>query len=171
MQELLDVYDENKVKTNKVVDRQKGAIFQDGEFFLYSRCWIINSDKKILLTQRNLNKIHGGTWEPTGGCVRSGETSKQGIIRELKEEIGVSLQEKDLTLIKTIKEIRKTRSCFRDIYLAKKDIKISDINFLDGEVINAKYVTINEFKNMREKGEISQWLSLFEEEYYKIIKG
>lgn len=39
------------------------------------------------------------------------------------------------------------------------------------EKINAKYVTINEFKNMLEKGEISQWLSLFEEEYYKIIKG
>ena len=43
------------------------------------------------------------------------------------------------------------------------------IKFADNEVINAKYVTINEFKEMINNKQIEDWLLFFEEEYYKII--
>ncbi len=54
------------------------------------------------MTQRKLNKIKGGMWEPTTGLVISGETSKQGALRELNEEIGIELEEQDIDLVKEI---------------------------------------------------------------------
>ena len=53
---------------------------------------------------RNLNKTHGGMWEPTNGLVISGEASKEAIKRELKEEIGLDIEENKITLIKEIVE-------------------------------------------------------------------
>ncbi len=40
-------------------------------------------------------------WEPTGGLVQSGENSMDGAKRELKEEIGISVDDNDLILLKT----------------------------------------------------------------------
>ena len=130
------------------------------------QCWIINSKNEILLTQRNFEKKLGGMWEPTSGLAKSGESSIQGIKRELKEEIGIEIEDKDLKLLKTVID-EKT---IRDIYIINKDIAIEDIKYSDGEVINAKYVTIEEFENLIESGEAFEWLKWFIEYYYKIIK-
>lgn len=39
--------------------------------------------------------------------------------------------------------------------IMKKDISLETIDFYDGEVMNAKYVSIEEFKTIIEKGESS----------------
>ena len=52
-------------------------------------------------TKRKADKEYGNMWEPTGGLVQSGETSIEGIIRELKEEIGIIANVNDLKLYKT----------------------------------------------------------------------
>ena len=105
-------------------------------------------------------------WEPTSGLAKSGENSIQGIKRELKEEIGIEIEDKDLKLLKTVIDERT----IRDIYIINKDIAIEDIKYSDGEVINAKYVTIEEFENLIESGEAFEWLKWFIDYYYKIIK-
>ena len=166
--ELLDIYNEKKEITGKIIERIPETKLKDNEYILYVQCWIINDNNEILLSQRNLNKIHGGTWEPTGGIVCSGETSIEGIQRELKEEIGISVGKNELKKIRTITE-KKSVNWFRDIYILRKDIKIEDLKFADNEVIDAKYVTIKEFKEMISNKQIMDWLLFFEKEYYKII--
>ena len=128
------------------------------------QCWIINNKNEILLTQRKIEKKYGGMWEPTSGLVTSGENSIQGIKRELKEEIGVEIEDKDLKLLKTVIGERT----IRDIYIINKNIDIGDIRFNDGEVINAKYVTAEELKKMIDEGEAFEWLRWFLEDYYEI---
>lgn len=160
MAEKLDVYNIDKKRTGKVIERKQGVTLNNGEYIISVQCWIVNSEGKILLTQRSLNKNNGGKWEPTGGLVVSGETSKQGIKRELKEEIGLDIEEDKIRLIKEIVEENEKLNFFRDIYLIKEDINLDELSFND-EVIDAKYVTIEEFSKMIENNESFEWLKYF----------
>ena len=170
MSELIDVYNSNKEKTGKIVERKRGASLEKGEYIISVTCWIINKDGKILLTQRKLDKHNGGKWEPTTGLIVSGESSLQGMIRELNEEIGINVNQSEIKLIKEIVEERADVSFFRDIYLIKKDIDLEDIKYKDGEVVSAKYATIDEFKLMLSNNETLEYLEYFIDLYKEIIK-
>jgi len=60
MSELIDVYNNKKEKTGKIVERKRGASLEKGEFIISVTCWIINKNGEILLTQRKLDKHNGG---------------------------------------------------------------------------------------------------------------
>lgn len=167
--EKLDVYNVKKQKTGKVIDRDIKYGLEKGEYILYVKCCIINEKGEILLTRRNLDKLRGGTWEIPGGCVIRGETSIQGIIREIKEEIGLIVKENEIRLVRTAYENRKHRSFIRDIYVLEKEVDIKDLNFLDEEVIEAKFITIEEFVKMKREKRKDAWLNEIYEEYKKII--
>ena len=166
MAEKLDVYNYKRIKTGKIIERGEKIGVDEDDYILAVQCWIINPKGEILLTRRRLDKGYGGMWEPTGGLVQSGENSMDGAKRELKEEIGISVDDNDLILLKTNTE-KGNVNVFRDIYVINKDIQINDLEFIDGEVSDAKYVTFEEFKNMIDKGEAFKWLEWFYEEYCK----
>lgn len=169
MVEKLDIYNREKIKTGKIIERKEGVKLDKEEYILAVQCWIINGKGEILLTQRKLGKIHGGMWEPTGGLVISGENSIEGIKRELQEEIGLNVSDNELFLVKEkIDEGENCRS-FRDVYIIKKDINLNELHFNDGEVINAKYVTIEKLSYMIEQGESFEWLRYFID-LYRTIK-
>ncbi len=109
----------------------------------------LNSSNQILLTQRSLTKNRGGKWEDTHGGLKAGETSIFGIRRELKEELGIDNQASELKLVTTLKRKNK----FRDIYIIKKDIPLSAFKYNDGEVMNCKYVNLEQLKTMIENNE------------------
>ena len=171
MSELIDVYNSKKEKTGKIVERKRGASLEEGEYIISVTCWIINKNGEILLTQRKLDKNNGGKWEPTSGLVLSGETSLQGIVRELNEEIGININQSEIKLIKEIIEEKTDVSFFRDIYLIKKDIDLKTLKYKDGEVVNTKYVTIDEFNSMLLKNETLEYLKYFCTLYKEIIGG
>ena len=148
-EELVDVYDKNKNMTGKIIKRKDINLLNDDEYMITVHCFIINSLNQILLTQRSLSKNRGGKWEETHGGLKSGESSIIGMQRELKEEIGVAVQTNELKLVKTLKKKNK----FRDIYILKKDIPIDSIKYNDGEVMDCKYVTLEQFKIMIENNE------------------
>jgi 8-oxo-dGTP diphosphatase len=55
---------------------------------------IIRSKKKFLLVKRALNDdIFPGKWQNLGGKVEIGERIEKAIVREIQEEIGVSIPE------------------------------------------------------------------------------
>ncbi len=54
---------------------------------------IYNSKKEILLTLRGQKaKNERGTWEIPGGAVEYGETLETGLVREIKEELGIEIK-------------------------------------------------------------------------------
>ena len=56
-------------------------------------CALIDADKRILLAQRPEGKSMVGLWEFPGGKVEPGERPETTLIRELHEEIGITVSE------------------------------------------------------------------------------
>ena len=77
-----------------------------------------------------MNVNRGGKWEDTHGGLRAGETSIDGMIRELNEELGINVNSNELKLVKTLKR----KNVFRDCYILLKDIMLESIKFNDNEV-------------------------------------
>lgn len=54
---------------------------------------LIDPDGRILIAQRPEGKSLAGLWEFPGGKVEPGERPEQALIRELKEELDIDVQE------------------------------------------------------------------------------
>ena len=50
-----------------------------------------NATKDILIAQRTEGQIYAGYWEFPGGKIENGETPEDTAIRELEEEVGITL--------------------------------------------------------------------------------
>jgi 8-oxo-dGTP diphosphatase len=57
---------------------------------------LVRSDGRFLLTTRPKGKVYAGYWEFPGGKLESGESVQQALVRELSEELGISLQVSDV---------------------------------------------------------------------------
>lgn len=56
---------------------------------------IINNENKVLLCKRKSNKSQGNRWEFPGGKIENGETHKEALIREIKEELSLIIEVND----------------------------------------------------------------------------
>ena len=54
---------------------------------------LIDSDFRVLIAERPAGKQLAGMWEFPGGKVEAGERPEQTLIRELKEELGITVEE------------------------------------------------------------------------------
>ena len=165
MEEIWDVYDENKRKTGETMKRVP-YVYTPGKYNLIVTATILNSKNEILISKRAENKKFGLMWELPGGAVRAGETSLEGILREVKEEIGVKFTKKEAILLKELKREKD----FKDIWLFKREVKDEEIKFADGEVIDTKWVSIEEFLKMFEEKQIVPGVNFVLEDYNKALQ-
>lgn len=88
---------------------------------------ILKKNGKILLQLRNDKKsiASPNCWGPFGGCVNKGETFEQAAIREIKEELGITLDKNKLEPAQQT----KTNTYFR--YPLKH--KISELKLNEGQ--------------------------------------
>ena len=56
-------------------------------------CALIDADGRILIAQRPEGKNLAGLWEFPGGKLEPGERPEASLIRELSEELGISVKE------------------------------------------------------------------------------
>lgn len=57
---------------------------------------LVRADGTVLIAQRPQNKPHAGLWEFPGGKVERDESPEAALVRELREEIGITALEEDL---------------------------------------------------------------------------
>ena len=60
---------------------------------LVAACALIDTDGRVLIAQRPEGKSMAGLWEFPGGKVDPGERPEDALIRELKEELGIVVNE------------------------------------------------------------------------------
>jgi len=145
--EKRDLYDENKKLTGETI--YKGEKVPKGRYYITVVVWIQNEQKKFLIQKRVLKK--DGKWSTTGGHPVTGETSKQGVLTEIKEELGLNLENEEIILFKTI----KTEDDFVDLYYLKANIDINDVMMQKEEVEDVKWATIEEIQELIDSGKFS----------------
>lgn len=63
------------------------------KLLLVVACALVDSDSRVLVTQRPEGKALAGLWEFPGGKLEAGERPEPALIRELAEELGITVQE------------------------------------------------------------------------------
>lgn len=63
------------------------------KLLIVAACALIDADGRVLLAKRPANKDMAGLWEFPGGKVDPGERPEMTLIRELREELGIQVQE------------------------------------------------------------------------------
>jgi len=63
------------------------------KLLLVAACALVDADGRVLLCQRPEGKSLAGLWEFPGGKVEAGETPEIALIRELKEELGIEVNQ------------------------------------------------------------------------------
>jgi 8-oxo-dGTP diphosphatase len=59
---------------------------------LVAACALIDPDGRVLIAQRPEGKTMAGLWEFPGGKLEAGERPEQSLIRELREELGITVK-------------------------------------------------------------------------------
>lgn len=125
-----DIYDKDRIKTNKVV--QRGMFLARDEFHLVVHVCIINSMDQLLIQQRQPFKDGWpNMWDLTvGGSALSGESSAVAAERELFEEIGYKV---DLSTIRPSFTINFNRG-FDDFYIINEEVNLNELILQNSEV-------------------------------------
>lgn len=104
--------------------------------------FIQNHQKKLLIQKRS--KLQGGKYGITSGHTLAEETPKQGAIREIREEIGLNIEEHELKLIyKT-----EIDNIVYNLYYLKKEIELPKLTLQEEEVENVYWYAIEETNNL-----------------------
>lgn len=154
--EKIDVLDENGNQTGEVVSREE--VHRLGLWHKCVHIWVINGNGEVLLQKRSAQKLtHPNMWTTaTSGHLSAGDSSIEGAIRELGEEIGLEVEESELQYLFTVKESGINNNQDRkiieneitDVYLIKKDIAVSNLKLQEEEVSEVKWFSYEEFKKM-----------------------
>ena len=142
--EYTDLYDENKNLTGEKLFREKGTklIVPKGRYSVVVLVFIENSKGEFLFQMTSKRKKN--VWATTGGHVKSGQTSKEAVIEEIKEELGIDINEDEVKLFKTY----KYDDAFKDVFYIKKDIDINSLTYEKDEVEYVKYLTKEEILDL-----------------------
>lgn len=142
--EYVDIYTAERELTG--VQKIKGSPLCDDEFILISHLVIFNSRGEMLIQKRKEDKKDWpGCWDITsGGGVKAGETSYEGAVREVFEELGITVSLDDKRPLFTI--------CypigFDDYFIITKDISLDDITIQLEEVTDVRFASYDEIKQM-----------------------
>ena len=64
---------------------------------LVAACVLIDPDGRVLIAQRPEGKAMAGLWEFPGGKIEDGERPEDTVIREMHEELGITIKDACLT--------------------------------------------------------------------------
>ena len=148
MSELRDLYDKNSNKTDKTYS--KGDLIPNGYYPMVVMVVIRNSNGDFLMQKRVKSK--GGDWGVTGGHPKSGETPIEGIITEVKEELGLDFSKEEFIEYDYGCD---GKDCYK-MYFVNKDIDIKDIKIQEDELSEVKWFSMDELKHMVDIGDLNE---------------
>ena len=143
MDELIDILTPEGKSTGKTA--LKSEAHKNGWFHATAHIWFFTSDKKILLQKRALTKkVFPGIWDiSVAGHIGAGEEILDGAKREVFEEIGLILEDKDLIKIGTRIHQFNHENGIQDnehhhVFIAELKTPISELTMQPEEVADLK---------------------------------
>ena len=147
--ELLDVYDNNGNVTGRTIIRgDKTSILNENEHFAVAVIFIENDNGEFLIQKTSQEK--GGEFSSTGGHVDSGETPLTSIKREVKEELGINVDNEQIEEYGFLLYDKPIRFLF---YL-KKNIPIDKIVVQKEEVEYVEYMNTSKINELIETNQM-----------------
>ena len=158
MSELWDIYTIDRKMTGKTCVRGEQGNLADGEFRLWVMAWIKNPKTgKYLISQRAADKKTDPLkWETVAGHSIVGETGISAAIREIFEEVGIAFKPGDAKKLATkiaIEYDGQRHYWIRDSFYFETTAEPDLQKATTREVIQTKWVTFEEFREMYERGE------------------
>jgi isopentenyl-diphosphate delta-isomerase len=139
MDELIDILTPEGKPTQRIA--LKSEAHKNGWFHATVHIWLFTSDKKILLQKRALTKkVFPGIWDiSVAGHIGAGEEILEAAKREIFEEIGLELEEKDLIKIGTRIHQVTHKNGIQDnehhhIFIAELKVPVSVLTMQEEEV-------------------------------------
>lgn len=162
--ELIDIYDENNNYLGYSAERDK--VHENNLWRRHVSAWIMNNEGKILMQQRSFSKIKNpGKWAKTGGHVDSGESEDDAIKREVFEEIGLKVNDKDIHKIEVFKNKMKEHY-YSYVYIFITNLKENEFVLQKEEVESVKYFTIEELEQLKKENNENFTFNKWDEESF-----
>lgn len=141
--EYFDILNRDGSKSGKIAPKDEELL--EGQYDLGVHAYIHNSKGEFLIQKRAKTKqfLPGG-WDIHMGHVMAGETSKEAIIREIDEELGIKID--NIAFIKRV--LWEKYNHFIDIFVLCKDINISDLTIQKSELDDVKFISAEEMINL-----------------------
>ena len=173
MEELIDVLDENGVKTGEVLTRNE--VHKRGLWHRAIAVAIINEQNQILVQQRSFKKEkNAGKWDiSVAGHISSGQDALSAASREINEEVSVNLGfNVDIKEFRYMFSYRKEEIFkedyierqFYDFFVLRKDgLRAENIKIQESEVEQIKFVSVSELNEMIENKEMVERTPIYKE--------
>ena len=148
--EFWDICDSEGNLTGRTVP--KGTAFGEGEYHLAMEAWIVNSNGQILIQRRAEScEVLGGVWGLTTGRMVSGEDTRMGAVREIREELGLSVEAKSL---RHLLRVARPNHLVWDVYALSMNVDLKDLTLQPEEVAEARWVEEATFRRMLRSGDL-----------------
>ena len=167
--ELLKCFDENgntiAPKTRKESHAKPYHIWHG-----ITGVWLLNNKRQILCTRRSeKNEGNPSKWQTyVGGHVKSDQDFLESARAELFEEMGLQLPQTNFKLV-----IAGKRADFMHIYEMYAILfqgELSSLNFIDSEVVEAKWFTFDEYQKDRTNNSDNWCNNMTSELYAKALE-
>ena len=143
-----DLYDANSKLTGKTYF--KGDPIPEGYYPMVVMIAIQNSEGKFLMQKRVPRK--GGDWGVTGGHPKAGEPTEQGIVTDVREELGIDITGQPL---ETFNAGCDGTDCYK-MYYTKLDLDIEKLQIQEDELTEVRWFSMEELQDMVNRKELNQ---------------
>ena len=153
MAEYWDILDENGNKTGRL--HKRGEPLLPGDFHLVIGVWIMNPNGEFLISKRSPDKYPlPNMWENTGGSAVTGDDSLTTALKEVREELGITLNPADGVLFRQSREVHQHNGSgmFIDIWLFFTDVNLDDVVLQEGETCDARLACRDTINRMMLEG-------------------
>tara|TARA_A100001011_G_C13862901_1_gene655722 strand:- start:178 stop:594 length:417 start_codon:yes stop_codon:yes gene_type:complete len=89
---------------------------------------LVNQDNKVLICKRSEKKDFPGLWEFPGGKLKNNECPENALIREVKEELNINLEQSCIAPVTFSSSSYKSYNLIIFLYVARKwqnDLKLN----------------------------------------------
>ena len=144
--ELVDIYNKFREKTGNEKGRKE---LVNGEYRISCHIWLKDHENRLLLEKRSEKEDKfPGMWAQIGGGVKAGDSSKETVFKECKEELDLEVFEENLFYVGSY---IRTKDIV-DVWLVEQDVDVTKLKLQEEEVADIKLISFEEFDKMISDG-------------------